>query len=291
MPKAAGPPKPNQRYFKFYRFPRCGPDEVLGPIVMRVASFLPFQTSDYLNGYSFIEEELKRAQIGFRKTDNAFLAVDDVAALQAAADKLSPDIIGNRLGYWILIRGSPRRHPARGPGKGRERCPPACCRRRRPCSWPRPVLRATRSLPCAVATRVPLAPRDRTTTSARPGQSLPGRPALGPARRRFTRRQGARSRRLDFRWTLWPAAVRAGRRCRDQSASHVSAPAVAADLRNILRPDVLEPTNETIFHSAAPGFCRCGYSLCGQAPGALIPVNGSGLASGAVSVSQRNRKG
>ena len=49
-------------------------DEVLGPIVMRVASFFPFQTSYYLNGHSFIEQELKRAQIGFRKTDNAFLA-------------------------------------------------------------------------------------------------------------------------------------------------------------------------------------------------------------------------
>jgi hypothetical protein len=122
---------------------------------MRVASFFPFQTCYCLNGHSFIEQELKRAQIGFRKTDNAFLAVDDVA-LQAAADKLSPDIIGNRLDYWTLIR---------------------------------------------------------------------------------------------------------------------------------------EPTNETIFRSAASGFCRCGYSLCGQAPGALTSVNGSGLASGAVSVSQRNRKG
>ena len=54
-------------------------------MVMRVASFLPFQTCYYLNGHSFIEQELKRPQIGFHKTDTAFLAVDDVAALQAAA--------------------------------------------------------------------------------------------------------------------------------------------------------------------------------------------------------------
>jgi hypothetical protein len=73
-------------------------DETLGPIVMRVASFLPFQTTYYLNGHSFIEQELNRAQIGFRKTDNAFLAVDDVTALQAAADRLSPEIIRQRLG-------------------------------------------------------------------------------------------------------------------------------------------------------------------------------------------------
>ena len=64
-------------------------DETLGPMVMRVSSFLPFQTTYYLNGHSFIEQELNRVQIGFRKIDNAFLAVDDVAALQAAADRLS----------------------------------------------------------------------------------------------------------------------------------------------------------------------------------------------------------
>jgi len=80
-------------------------DEVLGPIVMRVATFFPFQATYYLNGHSFIEQELNRAKIGFRKSDNAFLAVDDVAALQAAADKLSPAIIRERLDYWTLILG------------------------------------------------------------------------------------------------------------------------------------------------------------------------------------------
>ena len=78
------------RFTHYYFYIR---DEVLGPVVMRVASFFPFQTTYYLNGHSFIERELTRAQIGFRKNDNAFLAVDDVAALQAAADRLSPDVI------------------------------------------------------------------------------------------------------------------------------------------------------------------------------------------------------
>src|ERR1700745_3529678 len=80
-------------------------DEVLGPMVMRVATFFPFQTTYYLNGHSFIEQELNRAKIGFRKDDNAFLAVDDVAALQAGADKLSPDIIRKRLDYWTFVLG------------------------------------------------------------------------------------------------------------------------------------------------------------------------------------------
>src|SRR6267143_1200361 len=90
------------RFTHYYFYLR---DETLGPMVMRVASFFPFQTTYYHNGHSFIEQELKRAQIGFRKTDNAFLAVDDVAALQAAADKLSPQIIRQQLDYWTLILG------------------------------------------------------------------------------------------------------------------------------------------------------------------------------------------
>ena len=90
------------RFTHYYFYIR---DETLGPMVMRIASFLPFQTTYYLNGHSFIEQELNRAQIGFRKNDNAFLAVDDVAALQAAADRLSPDIIRKRLDYWTLILG------------------------------------------------------------------------------------------------------------------------------------------------------------------------------------------
>ncbi len=90
------------RFTHYYFYIR---DEVLGPMVMRVASFFPFQTTYYLNGHSFIEQELNRAQVGFRKHDNAFLAIDDVAALQAAADRLSPPIIRKRLDYWTFLLG------------------------------------------------------------------------------------------------------------------------------------------------------------------------------------------
>lgn len=94
----------NQRSrFTHYYFYIC--DEVLGPFVMCVGSFFPFKATYYLNGHSFIEHQLTRAEIGFRKDDNAFLAVGDVAALQAAADKLSPKIIRNRLDYWTFVLG------------------------------------------------------------------------------------------------------------------------------------------------------------------------------------------
>jgi hypothetical protein len=90
------------RFTHYYFYIR---DEVLGPMAMRVGSFLPFQITYYLNGHHFIEQELKRKNIGFRKNDNAFLAVDNPAQLQAAADRLSPETIRKRLDYWTLIVG------------------------------------------------------------------------------------------------------------------------------------------------------------------------------------------
>ena len=90
------------RFTHYYFYIR---DEVLGPIIVRVASFFPFHATYWLNGHSFMERELKRAGIGFRKNDNAFLAVGDVAALQAAADRLCSAIIRRQLDYWTLILG------------------------------------------------------------------------------------------------------------------------------------------------------------------------------------------
>jgi hypothetical protein len=90
------------RFTHYYFYVR---DQVLGPIVVRVASFFPFHASYWLNGHSFIEQELNRSQIVFHKNDNAFLTVADVAALQSAADRLSPPIIRKQLDYWTLILG------------------------------------------------------------------------------------------------------------------------------------------------------------------------------------------
>ena len=92
----------SSRFTHYYFYIR---DEVLGPILIRVASFFPFHATYWLNGHSFIEQELNRSQVGFRKNDNAFLAVNDVAALQAAADRLSPQIIRKQLDYWTLVVG------------------------------------------------------------------------------------------------------------------------------------------------------------------------------------------
>jgi hypothetical protein len=94
--------KQRSRYTHYYFYIR---DPVLGPIALRVGSFLPFSITYYLNGHHFIEQQLRRAGIQFRKDDNAFLWVADAKALQAAADALNASLIRTRLEYWTLIVG------------------------------------------------------------------------------------------------------------------------------------------------------------------------------------------
>jgi hypothetical protein len=87
-------------YYYFYIL-----DEVAGPMVLRVGSFLPFAVTAYLNGHSFLEQELRRRAITFRKQENSFLSVSDPETLQAVADSLDWKVIQQRLEYWTLILG------------------------------------------------------------------------------------------------------------------------------------------------------------------------------------------
>jgi hypothetical protein len=90
------------RYRYYYFYIR---DEVLGPMVVRIGTFIPFEASYYLNGHAFIERQLSAAGVDFRKDDNAFLSTADPTALQAAADRFSPEIIQRRLNYWTVAVG------------------------------------------------------------------------------------------------------------------------------------------------------------------------------------------
>jgi hypothetical protein len=76
-------------------------DPVMGPMSVRVATYFPFNVTCYLNGHSFVAQELTRDGVRFRKADNAFLAVSDVAALQSAADRLSAALLQRRCSYWV----------------------------------------------------------------------------------------------------------------------------------------------------------------------------------------------
>jgi hypothetical protein len=72
---------------------------------MCVGSFLPFQTTYYLNGHHFVAGELEREGVRFRRDDNAFLWTADPQTLQAAADRLTADVIRKRLDYWTRVLG------------------------------------------------------------------------------------------------------------------------------------------------------------------------------------------
>src|SRR6266478_4701330 len=80
-------------------------DEVLGPIAMCVGTYLPCLIFYYVNGHHYIENELKREKVAYRKDDNAFLWVADPQALQAAADRLSEEVLRKRLDYWTFALG------------------------------------------------------------------------------------------------------------------------------------------------------------------------------------------
>jgi hypothetical protein len=75
-------------------------DEVAGPMSLRVATYLPFNLTCYLNGHSFIARALERLGVGFRKEDNAILAAGDLQALEHAATELTPERLGERCAYW-----------------------------------------------------------------------------------------------------------------------------------------------------------------------------------------------
>ena len=75
-------------------------DSVLGPMSLRVGTFLPFTLACFLNGHSFLAQELTRRGVGFRKHDNALLAVDDLAALAAATARLTPRLLEQRCDAW-----------------------------------------------------------------------------------------------------------------------------------------------------------------------------------------------
>ncbi len=90
------------RYLHYYFYIR---DPVIGPLALCIGTYLPFQTTYYLNGHNFVEIELRRQGVAFRKDDNAFLSTADPQALQSAADNLSASILRKRLNYWTWLLG------------------------------------------------------------------------------------------------------------------------------------------------------------------------------------------
>ena len=63
-------------------------DEEFGPVCVKFSSYFPYTGRLILNGNEYAKRQAAKAGIGFVPLDNAFAAVDDVAAVQAICDGL-----------------------------------------------------------------------------------------------------------------------------------------------------------------------------------------------------------
>lgn len=103
-------------HYYFYLF-----DEVLGAMVVRIGSFLPFKATCILNGHNIIQRELLKNKIDFTMKDNSFLWTADPARLQSISDELTPEMIIRRLNYWCFVLGPKFSRRERNNCRGLER--------------------------------------------------------------------------------------------------------------------------------------------------------------------------
>jgi hypothetical protein len=90
-------------------------DQMLGPFSMRIGAFLPFYATYYLNGHNIIASMLAADGVQFPMRENAFISVSDPSALQAAAERIDPYRIQQRLDYWTFMLGPKfSRHERKG---------------------------------------------------------------------------------------------------------------------------------------------------------------------------------
>jgi len=102
-------------------------DEDFGPVWVKFSGYFPYTGRLILNGNEYAKRQAARAGIGFVPLDNAFAAVDDVAAVQAICDGLDlgrPDRVSLIFGPQDRPQGQarhagpvphPRHHRGRHP--------------------------------------------------------------------------------------------------------------------------------------------------------------------------------
>lgn len=92
-------------------------DKILGNMCIRIASYLPFKVTVYLNGHSYIERYLKNSygkKSIYRKRDNAFLNIADIDKLLEAKACFTEELIRERIDYWLEHVGPKlEKHPMR----------------------------------------------------------------------------------------------------------------------------------------------------------------------------------
>jgi len=94
--------KPYTQYYFYIH------DQVLGNLCIRIASYLPFKITVYLNGHSYIERFIKNTHGKkgiYKKRDNAFLNIKDINNVLQAKELFTADLIRERVNHWLEIIG------------------------------------------------------------------------------------------------------------------------------------------------------------------------------------------
>ena len=82
-------------------------DEDFGPVCVKFSSYFPYTGRLIINGNEYAKRQAAKAGIGFAPLDNAFAAIDDVAAVQAICDGLDEDKITALAAKWLNILPHP----------------------------------------------------------------------------------------------------------------------------------------------------------------------------------------
>jgi hypothetical protein len=82
-------------------------DEDFGPVCLKFSGYFPYTGRLILNGNEYAKRQAAKAGIGFVPLDNAFAAVDDVAAVQAICDRLDEGKITALAAKWLGVLPHP----------------------------------------------------------------------------------------------------------------------------------------------------------------------------------------
>lgn len=77
-------------------------DPVMGPMSLRVGTYLPFTLGCYMNGRSYLAQQLRREGVRFRKQENAILSCAEPQALCRLAETLDERLLRQRADYWAF---------------------------------------------------------------------------------------------------------------------------------------------------------------------------------------------
>jgi hypothetical protein len=76
-------------------------DREFGDGFVRINSYLPFQMRLWWNAHGYLAAYLRRYRIAFRAADNCIVEVADPAALQRAADQVTPQLVEHLAIRWL----------------------------------------------------------------------------------------------------------------------------------------------------------------------------------------------